>query len=459
MRHSFETVAAFRFGYGFGPKTVDPRGADALLAQVNGPDAGLAAFSGMDYSARMALMHDYTRLKKIIRSNDNSVKPDLRVVNQTRRAVRANDVRHVFQRALFSGQDFRERLIFFWADHFTVIPKSRTEATIWGTYQETAIRPHVGGTFADLLVSAIMHPSMLLFLDQVRSVGPNSAAAKNWKKKKRRQLGLNENLAREVLELHTMGVGGGYAQSDVRQLAELLTGLVKDDLGAAFNPRLAEPGSETVLGVTYGGGSAKVDDIEAFLRDVAVHPDTAAHISQKLAVHFVSDDPDPDLVAKMTAKFLETGGDLMQVYSALLDHPSAWVDLGQKAKQPFDFTVSALRALGVTKDFLGNLTDRQVDRFLAVPLLSMGQPLRAAPGPNGWPEEAEAWITPQGVAARVQWSLAMALQLGGEADPREFVEMALRDVAGQTLRQAVAGAEQRPEGLALVLASPEFNRR
>src|SRR5690606_4985798 len=139
--------------------------------------------------------------------------------------------------------------------------------------------------------------------------------------------GLNENLARELLELHTLGAGSGYRQDDVRQMAELLTGLTVDpDRGTVFKPQLAEPGAETVLGVSYGGDKARLDDIAALLHDLAVRPETAAHLARKLAVHFVSDDPPEDLVATMRAAFSDRGGDLSAVYAAMLGHPAAWSD-------------------------------------------------------------------------------------------------------------------------------------
>ncbi|WGI21138.1 DUF1800 domain-containing protein [Amylibacter sp. IMCC11727] len=455
---SFATKAAFRFGYGFAAGEADVRDVDALLRQVTEADAGIAAYAGPSFADRAQLMRDYLKHKRAAKKGDAGAKPLLRASNKERNALRAADMRRVFGRALYAGQGFRERLVFFWADHFTVVPKSRLEQTVWGSYQEEAIRPHVNGSFGDMLVAAATHPSMLLFLDQVRSIGPNSKAAKNGKKR-RKVKGLNENLAREVMELHTLGVGGAYSQTDVRQAAELLTGLVVGEDGAKFLPRWAEPGAEDVLGKRYGGDPAKMSDIEAFLRDLALHPDTARHVAQKLVVHFISDEPDPKLVDELTRVYTNTDGDLPSVYGAMLDHPAAWVDLGQKARQPFEFMVASLRALGIAQADFDDLATGQVNRGLNLPLNSMGQPLRSAPGPNGWPEEPEAWITAQGLASRLQWALAISRRLGRDTDPRDFVELALRELAGGSLKFAVGGAEQREEGLTLVLASPEFNRR
>ncbi|MDR6264779.1 DUF1800 domain-containing protein [Roseobacter sp. N2S] len=453
MTQSFATKAAFRFGYGFATGERDLAGIEQILQQVQGPDLGAATYAGLSLEDRLAEMQTFRELRNIMKSGDTSVKTEYRAAIKKRNWMRGDDMRHLFQRAMMNNQGFRERLAFFWSDHFTIIPKGLNANALWGNYLEQAIRPHITGSFGDLLVSAVTHPSMLLYLDQVGSTGPNSKVGK------RKKLGLNENLAREVLELHTMGVDGAYKQSDVRQFAELLTGLDFNRNGPHFNKNKAEPGAETVLGKTYGGDPAKQADIELFLRDVARHPDTAHNVARKLATHFVSDTPDEQLVAHVAQTFSQTDGDLLRVYWALLEHPSSWGDLGQKAKQPFDFMVSSYRALGVSSEAFIKPPNGQIAKQLSQPIQFMGQPLRTAPGPNGWPEEAEAWITPQGLAGRLQWALTSAIRWGEDTDPRQFIQTSLRELAGQTLQFAVSGAERREEGLTLVLASPEFNRR
>lgn len=456
MTQNFATIAAFRYGLGFAPGQPDVSTIDALVNSVRGPDTLVEMDPAVPFAERMALLKEYQQLQKLNKARDPSLdKQRFREVRNAQRGLRQGDVVRVFLRGVESPASFRERLAFFWTDHFTVSPKSRVGNHIWGDHVEQGIRPHIGGSFGDLLISAVTHPSMLLYLDQVKSVGPNS----DFGQRKRR--GLNENLAREILELHTMGVGGSYSQTDVRQLAELLTGLFIRPEGRGFIAKRAEPGAETVLGKTYGDnvGKAQLGDIDAFLRDVAIHPDTAAHIAFKLVKYFVSDEPDAGHVASVARVFLETDGDLPSVYGALLDHPLAWQPLGLKAKKPLDYMISGLRALGMTGTLLRRMRLKDAQRELTLPLVAMGQPIRRAPGPNGWPEEAEAWITPQGLAARLQWSLLTAQRIGRGKDPREFVDFALRELAGERLRFAVSGAEIRTEGLALVLASPEFNRR
>lgn len=456
MSQAFETIAAYRFGLGFAPGQADVKSVQALIEQTRSADPMATALPGVPLDARLDMLDRFLRANRARKRNteDVTARKTYRRINQERRKLLMEDIRRLFARAIFSPSSLHERLAFFWADHFTVSPKTRIGRMTFGDYLDSAIRPHIGAGFGDMLVAAVTHPNMLLFLDQRSSVGPNSPLGK------RKRLGLNENLAREILELHTLGADGAYGQRDVRQLAELLTGLTADKTGAGFAAKRAEPGAETVLGRSYGGsGPADPADFTAFLHDVARHPDTARHISRKLAVHFVDDEPDPDLVASMTSAFLDTGGDLPSVYAAMLDHRAAWGALGGKAKQPLDYMISGLRALGVSRAEIAEIPVRQANRSLAAPLAAMGQPLLRAPGPNGWPEEAEAWITPQGLAARLQWSLLTARRYGDGLDPRDFVDVALRDLAGDTLRRAVAGAEDRIEGLTLVLASPEFNRR
>lgn len=453
-----DTIAAIRFGYGFAPDMTEVSDAAGLLAQLEGPDVMLSRYGGPDLRPRAQINIDFAALRRRRRDEGDSFadKDAFRRLRRAQVSLWAADKRNVFLRAIYSPTPFRERLCAFWADHFTVSPRSNYQRAAWGHYLERAIRPHVAGNFAQILKAAVLHPSMLTYLDQVSSIGPNSAFGK------RRRKGLNENLAREILELHTLGVGGGYTQTDVRQLAELLTGLVVNKTeGMVFTAQRAEPGAEEVLDTSYGSRfrKARLSDIEDFLEDVARHPDTARHIARKLAVHFVDDDPDPMLIDAMTTTFRATEGHLPSVYGAMLDHPAAWAPPGRKARQPFDFIVAGFRALGVPAATLEKPAARHTAKLLTQPLTAMGQPMQAVPGPDGWPEEAEAWITPQGVAARIQWALMAAQRFGDNRDPRAFVDTALRDLAGDTLRRAVAGAEDRTEGIALVLASPEFNRR
>ena len=342
----------------------------------------------------------------------------------------------------------------FWADHFTVSGKNGKLKFLASAYVDEAIRPNISGTFGGLLRAAVTHPAMLMYLDQVSSIGPHSPVGiKN-------NRGLNENLAREVLELHTLGVDGDYSQKDVREFAELLTGLLYSLRGGfRFRKKAAEPGPETVLGKTYGGDPAALSDLYAALDDLALHPSTARHIARKLVVHFVSDTPDESLVRRVETAYRESRGELMACYQALLSAPTAWAGFGFKARQPFDFIVAAMRALNVSPTRIAELSRQPTRLFFEAPLRAMGQPYLQSPGPDGWPEAVADWITPPGLAARIQWALIATNALGRTMEPADLADAALGDAAGPDLFTVTSRAENRLEGMALVLASPEFNRR
>jgi uncharacterized protein (DUF1800 family) len=378
---------------------------------------------------------------------------DEAAAKEAQRAVDALALRGakaIFARALGSDDPYRERLVAFWADHFTVTARNRIERALPGILVDEAIRPHVTGRFADMLKAVTTHPAMLIYLNQEASFGPGSIKGKRQKK------GLNENLARELLELHTLGVGAGYTQADVRQLAELLTGLTVGREGFVFDAKRAEPGAETVLGVRYDGkGEAPILQV---LEDLAARPETSAHLARKLAVHFVADDPDAALVADLDARFRATGGDLLAVSEALAAHRLA--GSGVKARQPFDFLIASFHALGVGPELILGLEQRAFRRLILEPLQAMGQPFQQAPGPDGWPERAADWITPQGLAARIDWAMQAPQRLVRPLpDPRAFLSRALGGRAGEKLTWAVGAAESARDGVGLVLASPEFNRR
>ncbi|MGQ0565178.1 MAG: DUF1800 domain-containing protein [Gemmobacter sp.] len=443
-------LAAIRFGTGLPSGAADPA---ALLAGLTGPDPMLGAYPGPTLNDAVA----FTRrgIETAQRSRKENTPDANQADKEVRRERRTNQLvtlRLPLARALDAPSGFRERLVQFWADHFTVVAKSGFAVLMPLAFADEAIRPHVAGRFADMLRAATLHPAMLQYLDQAQSVGPNSRLGR------RRERGLNENLAREVIELHTLGVGAAYAQADVTQMAELLTGLSLTKDGFRFRPEQAEPGTETVLGVTYGGEG--MDPILAVLDDIATRPDTAAHIARKLAVHFVSDTPDPGLVEGMTRAFVATDGDLGAVCRAMLDHPAAWGPDLAKARQPFDFMVAALRALGLDGARLTQIGDGPFRQAIYGPLAAMGQPWQTPRGPDGWPEAAEAWITPQLLAARVTWAMEVPSRLVPDLpEPVALVTRALGSGADARVAWAAARAETRAEGVGVVLASPMFNRR
>ena len=448
-------IAAFRFGYGL---PAGPADAAGLMAALTGPDHAAARWPAYGLAEVIEVMQAQREARRMKRDGpgENARKKAQRRGVKAGKALQQKAVQAAVARAV-GGDGFRERLVRFWADHFTVVPKSRADFAWPSAMEEEAIRPHLTGRFGDMLVAAITHPAMLIYLDQAAAQGPNSPRGIGKGK------GLNENLAREVLELHTLGVGASYGQEDVRQLAELFNGLtVTVDRGFAFDAARAEPGAETVLGTDYGsaGPAADLTPVLAALHDLAQRPETARHVAGKLAVHFVADSPDPALVAAMAAEWQATGGDLAAVLAAMLAHPAAWAPEAAKARQPFDFIVAALRALGLTGDAITAMPAKEFLPLIQTPMATMGQPWQGAPGPDGWPEAAADWITPQGMAARIDWALQMPGQLvPALPEAADLAALALGSRVSGPLGFAIGAAENRPEALALIFAAPEFNRR
>lgn len=451
-----DTLAALRFGFGLGPGRPPPAGPEALLAGLDGPDTAAARWPVTPMAEHLATARALIAATRARQRGEGDGEKERRAARTARtRAVR-HDLVQCLSRAAFGPDDLRERLVLFWANHFAAAGRSPRFRGTTAAHVEDAIRPHLAGDFATLLRAAILHPVMLQFLDQNRSAGPDSPQVRA-----QGRGGPNENLARELLELHTLGVGGSYGQDDVEALALLLTGLSFTlEEGFVFRPRMAERGTFRVLGRSYGGDRRpQLADIEAALDDLARHPDTAGHIARKLATHFVADDPDPDLVAHVAAAFRAGDGALRPVYAALLEHPAAWAPARRKIKPPFDFVASALRALGVGPDAMQRMRPAQVTRVLHQPLAQMGQPFFEPPSPAGWPEDGAHWLAPPVLAARIAWAMEGPDRLGETHDPRALVEAALAEAADAEVAFAAAAAETRSEGVGLVLASPAFNRR
>jgi len=342
-----------------------------------------------------------------------------------------------------------ERLVWFWSNHFCVaVAKGEQLRLTAGAFEREAIRPHVHGSFRAMLKAVEQHPAMLLYLDNRQSVGPSSRAGQ------RRGRGLNENLARELLELHTLGVDGGYSQADVTSLARAITGWTVPgrfdedaEMGAFFfNANRHEPGAKTVLGRTYP--DAGLAQGEAILDDLARHPATARHIATKLARHFIADDPPADLVARLAKVFRDTDGNLPALYRVLVAASPAYPE-PRKLRPPLDFAVAALR-----------MTGRPVDpgQVLFVTQL-LGQPIWNPPGPNGFPDTDAQWATPDGLKVRLETAMTFARQTPGAANPLAILDATLGPACSANTRQAVARAESRAQGLAILLMSPEVQRR
>lgn len=454
-------LAEIRFGCGLSPVVARPADGQALLEGLRGADDMARAFPIEPFPVFLGRMQQAAEIRTRMRKTRGTpeFKEHKKERNRLNRVAKEDMAGWFLQsvlRWIYSPTAFRERLAVFWADHFSAYGKLGVVRRGGAPYVEDAIRPHMAGRFEDLLISAVTSPVMLHFLDQMQSVGPQSEAGRKSKGKR----GLNENLAREVMELHTLGVDGRYTQDDVRQLAELFTGMTyRAKQGFFYDPRMAEPGAETVLGHTYSDEASMVP-IRAALRDLARHPDTAQHIAHKLAVHFVADDPDPALVGHVATRYRDTDGDLMAVYAALLEHPASWDPVLHNVKPPYDFIASSCRALAVDKGEMQHMNKAKNAGVMTLPLLMMGQVWQRPPGPDGWPEEDAAWITPQGLSTRLRWAMTAPAVLRRDLPrPEKFVETTLGSHATEAVRFAARAAETRTDAIGLILASPSFQRR
>jgi uncharacterized protein (DUF1800 family) len=348
---------------------------------------------------------------------------------------------------------FRERWALFWANHFTVAAKNIQTAAAAGPFEREAIRPYVFARFEDLLIAATSHPGMLLYLDQAQSIGPLSEAAQ----RRGGRGGLNENLGREVLELHTVGADAGYTQADVTEFARALTGwsiggrnAPQADQGRfLFRPEFHEPGPRSVMGKLYPAGGR--DQAVRVLKDLAADRKTADRLSLKIARHFVADDPPPEIVARLSQSYQRSGGDLAHVAAALVAAPEAWDPSPRKFKTPYEFFISSHRAAGYLP--------QDPAREIVQPLTALGMRPFSAPQPNGWSELAVDWAAPDAVVKRLTWAQAFADGHASEQTPLQAVRAALGGAVSQRTLTAISRAESRPEAFALLLMSPEFQRR
>lgn len=357
-----------------------------------------------------------------------------------------------FDKALRADAGFVERLVYFWSNHFCVsVAKDNVVRASAGAFEREAIRPFVLGRFADMLMAVERHPAMLFYLDNQQSIGPDSRAGKN------RQRGLNENLAREIMELHTLGVGSGYTQADVTSFARILTGWTmagrEGRLGepgsSVFNANAHEPGDAVLLGKTYpAGGMAQA---EAALNDIAGHPATARHIATELARHFIADDPPPAAVARLAKVFAKSDGNLRALATTLIDMPEAWSTPLAKMRSPLDYIAAIRRAVGP-----GPANDPgQSLNWLNV----LGEPLWQPPGPNGFSDQADSWASAEGMKVRLDIAWQAARQVKDIGNPNDMLDAVIGPFASPETRQAVARAESKQQGLALLLMAPEFQRR
>ncbi|NVE95084.1 DUF1800 domain-containing protein [Altererythrobacter lutimaris] len=486
-----QTLALHRFGLGARPGEYvgdDPRGwaLDQLQRFEPAPEALTELPSRGELMTAFADYRAMVRRERNARQDSPSMdiagaamaqQPDAAAADQRRRNRRGNGpnaLRLEFIKAanartmsaITTETPFAERMVHFWSNHFAVSADKQPVVPLAGNYEFTAIRPNILGNFRDLLFAAVTHPAMMLYLDQAQSIGPNSMVGQRTARRRRengRQLGLNENLAREVLELHTLGVRTGYSQSDVTELARALTGwtvaglargrfarLVPGEPGETrFVEAIHEPGSRTILGKRYSESGG--EQAMAVLTDLARSPKTARHLATKLARHFAADEPPEAMIARLEEAYLSSDGDLSTVYQALVNSPEAWDASTPKFRSPWDWTIGMLRAAGI---------DRLPGRRGLVPVFQqLGQGVWLPGSPAGWGDTTATWAGPGALMMRVEVAQQVANRIGNSLDPRNVAERAMPDGLSEATTLAIARAEQPSTGMALLFASPEFLRR
>lgn len=465
-------IALNRFGLGARPDAAPLANAKRwLIEQMAKFDPRPAAISALPPRSELITAIKDLRIENRERKAAKAEGADAAEMqfNEYRKALRDQYVAAVDARlsvALASRQDFAERLVHFWANHFAISIDKIVTVGLAGNFEFDAIRPHIFGRFADLLKAASWHPAMLLYLDQAQSVGPNSILAQRISARRNREIGLNENFAREILELHTLGDRTAFSQVDVTEFARAMTGLTVGGLGerrlqrvlgtdtkpgeGIFVDALHEPGKRMIVGRSYTQNGAEA--LDAILSDLATHPATARHIATKLARHFVADNPPPTLVQRLEANFLKTGGDLAALYRTLIEAPESWTGSGAKFKNPWEWTISALRALGVEA-----IPGREQ---AAVALFNqMGQPVWKPGSPKGYGDIAADWAGPAGLMRRVETAGRFAKLAANRVDARKLAPNILLGALSPMTSEHIARAESPEQGLALLLVSPEFLRR
>jgi uncharacterized protein (DUF1800 family) len=378
--------------------------------------------------------------------------------------IAVQESRAALTRRVASDAPLVERLVAFWSNHLCVSAAAKPlVAPLAGSYEREAIRPHVLGRFEEMVLASARHPAMLLYLDNFQSIGPTSPAAR-LPRRGGAARGLNENYSRELLELHTLGVDGGYGQRDVTELARVLTGWTvagfpgpgaatlrrraDGPLGFLFQDPLHEPGAKTVLGARYEEGGVREGEVA--IAALCRHPATASFVATKLATHFIADRPPPSAVDRLARTFRESDGDLRAVARTLVDLPEAWSAESRKFRPPQDWLVAVLRALAAP----------EAGAEVAPLLRQLRQPLWGPPAPKGFGDTAQEWADPDALLNRAELARTLSARVADRGvDPRLLLDVV--DVGPADPLRALLSDDAIPaaERIALAIAGPAFQWR
>ena len=457
-------IAANRFGLGSRPgdlETIGGSGREWLRAQLKSApprldDPGLRPSAEILVQA-LDLRREIQEQRRAKAAGDDTAA--IAKLPQLLRPVYVEEATARFHQAVLTDRPFVERITQFWTNHFAVSVDKNLVLGLAGSLEREAIRPNILGNFGDLLLAVEQHPAMLLYLDNHVSIGPNSTAAqKRARQHAERKNGINENLARETLELHTLGVGGGYTQADVTSYAEVITGWsIGGDQGRqregepgkfVFRADFHEPGAKVVLGKRYA--ESGYNQGVAVLHDLANHHSTARFIATKLARHFIADDPPEKAVERIAQAYTNSGGYLPAVYNALIESPDAWTQPLAKYKTPSDYIVSSFRGLQVPLDNV---------RTPLAPFELLGQRTYSPGSPAGWPDRSADWDGASALMKRIEWADAVGQKLGTHRDAAELAPQLLGETLTSATKTAIARAVTGSQAVTLLLAAPEFMRR
>jgi uncharacterized protein (DUF1800 family) len=436
------TIAANRFGYGARPNEINLASKDPQSWLINQLQPVQFNNKLPTSAAVVTTVKEYRMQQKKDKMTGNTKSASNKEFRKTIRELTADGVRQ----AIRSENSISWRLLDFFSNHFSVSGNGLILKALAPTLEREAIAPHLFGNFESMLMAVVMHPAMIIYLNNERSFGPNSRLGK------KRGKGLNENLAREILELHTLGVNSGYNQKDVTELAKAITGWSvinsKKEKGEGFRFRVNghEPGERTLLGKNYANKG--VNQGKLMLLDLARHPSTAQFICNKLVRHFISDTPDPKLVNKLESTWKATNGDIRKVMITLIRSKEAWQESAEKFKTPRDFVISSFRAIGRK-----NIKSKQLLNSLD----GLGQQPFNAGTPAGFSDEKMSWDGSSALMKRIDWSLLLAGYQ--KKDVKKVMSNTLSYVVSEHTFQMVSRAESRQQAYALLLMSPEFQRR
>jgi uncharacterized protein (DUF1800 family) len=451
MQKSSLYIAFNRFGYGATP----------ALAKLNIQDPKKWLLDQLrDYSIQnpkwtseqalkqiFAYRHDRKMIQQSAENNKaiTSLKAKRREMINSSKKLSAQ----IILQAIQTEQPLQARLQDFFANHFSLSNTNANMRTIAPTLESEAIAPHLNGYFADMLVSVTRHPAMLYYLNNESSIGPNSALGL-----KRQKRGLNENLGREILELHTLGVNGGYTQSDVQALSKSLTGWSiggrkkREALGFVFKAYAHEPGEKILLGKRYAAATRNSDQQAVdMLNSLATHDQTAQHLSYKIAKHFIADSPPQTLVQQMAKRWVDTRGHIPSVMTIMIGHPLSWLPKSSKFKTPREYVISLQRAC--------QLRNTKPDILKTLEIL--GQAPYSSGSPAGFSDNAQDWASASALMDRIEWAEHIAGQV--KMSPIEVAMVALGDLLSPSTAQHIMRAESKQQGLAILFMSPEFLRR